>query len=189
MIERTARHFNWWLPFCGVIAATIVVFPTMVFGNDIGTFFVTVITTAIISLILLVILLIKIRRQTLAVSAMVVLFLAASWLLFKISDEVRTTGRWLIHSKEFKAEVLAQPDPAIGELKHVEWDGWGFAGSSTQVYLVFDPNDSLAVAAKNRSLGKFNGIPCEVPEVRRLESRWYTVRFYTGTVWGYCDEQ
>jgi len=52
------------------------------------------------------------------------------------------------------------------------------------VFLVFDPTDSLSAAAKSHSPGKFKGIPCEVPLVRRLESHWYTVRFYTDEYWG-----
>jgi hypothetical protein len=62
-------------------------------------------------------------------------------------------------------------------------DGWGFAGSDTVVYVVFDPTNSLAGAAKSRAPGKFKGIPCEVSRVRRLESQWYSVVFYTDTDW------
>jgi cell division protein FtsW (lipid II flippase) len=189
MIERTTNRFNWWLPFYGALGAAIVCLPKMIFGNDIGTFLVAGIIAAVLCLILLVFFFLKIRRQTLPALAMVAAFLIVSWLLFHISDDVRTTGRWLISSKKYKAEVLAQPKSAINELKHVEWDGWGFAGSgNTTVYLVFDPNDSLSVAAKSRSPGKFSGIPCEVPDVRRLEDHWYTVLFYTDTSWNYCGE-
>jgi hypothetical protein len=186
MIDKTVKHLNWRLPFYGALGATIIFSPKMVFGNDVSTFFITAITAAIISLILLVILFLKIRRQTLPTLVMTVAFLTVSWLLFHISDDVRTEGRWLVHSKRYKAEVLAQPNSATDELKHVEWDSWGFAGEGTVVYLVFDPKDSLGVAAKGHSQGKFIGIPCEVPDVHRLESHWYTVLFYTNTGWGYC---
>ena len=101
---------------------------------------------------------------------------------------VRDAARWFLWSKSYKTEVLAQLDSARGELKHVEWDGWGFPGAGdTVVYLVFDPNDLLAMAAKNHRPGKFSGIPCEVPRVRRLEGHWYAVMFYTDTSWGHCD--
>jgi hypothetical protein len=50
-------------------------------------------------------------------------------------------------------------------------------------YLVFDPGDSLSAAAASHQPGKFNGIPCEVYRVRRLESHWYTVLFYTDEDW------
>src|ERR1700735_3317046 len=89
--------------------------------------------------------------------------------------------RCLFLSRGYKSRVL--PQVPNEQLKHVEWDGWGFAGAGdTTEFLVFDPADSLAGAAKNHSSGRFSGIPCEVPEVRRLESEWYTVRFYTDTV-------
>ena len=160
----------------------------MVLGNDVRTFLATPLVAAIIGPILFVILFRTMRRQSVAALAMVVVFASVSWLLFRVSDDVRTTGRWLIESHKYKAEILAQPDSANGELKHAEWDGWGFAGAGdTIVYLVFDPNDSLAAAARSRSAGKYKGIPCEVPQVRRLENRWYTVLFYTDTDWKHCS--
>jgi hypothetical protein len=83
--------------------------------------------------------------------------------------------------------VLNQPVPPDGTLKHTEWDGWGFAGAGdTTVYLVMDPSDKLAEAARSHSSGKFNGIPCAAVNVHRLERDWYTVMFYTDTVWDYC---
>lgn len=119
---------------------------------------------------------------------MIVVFCIVSWLLFKSSDDVRTTVRWLVRSKTYKAKVLAQPNPADSELKHVEWDGWGFPGAgNTVAYLVFDPKDSLSTAAKSRSYGRFSGIPCEVFNVRRLENDWYAVYFYTDTDWDHCN--
>jgi hypothetical protein len=100
---------------------------------------------------------------------MVVIFGSLSWLIFRVSDDVRTTGRWLIRSDKYKAEILAQPNPANGELKHAEWDGWGFAGSGdTVVYLVFDPDESLATAAKSHSPGNLMAYP---------------VQFLTSDVW------
>ncbi len=78
---------------------------------------------------------------------------------------------------------MAQPEPENHELKHIEWDGWGWGGEDNYVYLVFDPADSLSGAARSHQPGKYNGIPCEVFVVRRLEEKWYTVRFYTDRVW------
>lgn len=69
-------------------------------------------------------------------------------------------------------------------MKHVEWDGWGGFGIGDKVvYLVFDPNDSLAAAARTGTPGKFAGIPCEVWRVRHLEIQWYAVFFYKDTDW------
>jgi len=82
---------------------------------------------------------------------------------------------------------MTQPAPANGEFKHLEWDSWGIVPSGfTLTYLVFDPSDSLASAAKTKLAGKFNGIPCEVPGVLRLEKQWYSVKFYTDEGWRDC---
>jgi hypothetical protein len=188
MTERKNNRFNWRLSLYSSLGAAIIFLPKMVFGNDIGTFLMTAIIAVIVSLVLLVILFRTVRRQAAAALTMAAVFCVASWLLFRVSDDVRTTGRWLIHSRSYKADVLAQPDSSNGGLKHVEWDGWGFPGAGdTVVYLVFDPDDSLALAAGSHSPGKFSGIPCEVPNVRHLEDHWYTVLFYTDTTWDHCS--
>jgi hypothetical protein len=74
-----------------------------------------------------------------------------------------------------------------GDLKHIEWDGWGFAGEESVVYLVFDPSDALSAVAPGKSPGKLAGIPCSVYRVRRFESHWYSVLFYTDTDWDHCS--
>jgi hypothetical protein len=96
---------------------------------------------------------------------------------------VRSAARWFAWSHHYKAKVLAKPT-VNGELQHIEWDGWGWAAQDTTVYLVFDPTDSLSAAARNRRPGKFDGIPCEVPAIDRMERNWYAVRFYTDEWWG-----
>jgi hypothetical protein len=96
----------------------------------------------------------------------------------------RDSARWLLWSNAYKSEVLAQPASPTRELKHIEWDGWGFAGAHTFVFLAFDPTDALFAAANSQRPGKFTGLPCKVVVVRRLESHWYTVRFYAETYWG-----
>lgn len=92
-------------------------------------------------------------------------------------------ARWMAWSGAYKAAVMGQPEPLDHELKHIEWDGWGWGGEDTSVYLVFDPMDALAGAGRSHQPGKYNGIPCEVDRVKRLEAKWYTVRFYTDRVW------
>lgn len=165
----------------------LVFLPKIVFGN-LTTFPITILLGAIVCVALLIIALLKIRRQTISSLLMVVVFCAACWTLFRVSDEVRTVCRWTVHKKAYKAQVLARPSSTDINLKHVEWDGWGMVGSGdTVVYLVFDPNDSLASAARIGSPGQFTGIPCEVWRVRRLEHQWYTVFFYTDTDWEHCS--
>ncbi len=124
--------------------------------------------------------------MTVGIAFFVPLILAASAVLRPMFGYPRPINyaRWLVWSRSYKAEVLAQPNLANEELKHIEWDAWGWAGMDTTVYLVFDPTDSLSQAASNRQPGKYSGIPCEVFLVRRLESHWYTVWFYTNYEWG-----
>jgi len=179
---------NWRLPLYGLIAALLVLFPKIVFGNGVDTFLITMFQGAIVCVVLLIVFVLRIRRQTISVLLMAGVFCAACWALYRVSDDARTVCRWIVHKNAYKAKVLAQPTSRDGRLKHVEWDGWGFAGSGdTVVYLVFDPNNSLASAMTVPSPGKFRGIPCQVLRVRRLESQWYTVLFYTGTDWEHCS--
>ena len=111
-----------------------------------------------------------------------------SGLIFRHFSEVRDASRWLFLEKAYKADVLALPVPPNGDFRHVEWEGWGFAGAgNTTVYLVIDPSDSLAEPAENHLTGKFAGVSCPVYRVRRLEKYWYTVAFYTDTSWGECE--
>jgi hypothetical protein len=114
-------------------------------------------------------------------------FVAISWSLDRNEGTLRPFLRWLLWSRRYKAELMAEPDPPTGELKHIAWDTWGFVPTGFDiVYLVFDPTDSLANAAKFKTPGRFGGIPCEVPRVVRLEKQWYAVNFYTDEEWGNC---
>jgi len=116
-------------------------------------------------------------------------FLIADALIaWSCSYTIRTSVRWPVRSERYKNEVLAQPK-VTGELKHIEWDGWGWAGQDTTVYLVFDPADSLSTPARSHRSGKFDGIPCEVPVVKQLEKNWYLVQFYTDEWWGRRNSQ
>lgn len=117
-----------------------------------------------------------------SVAGLVCAFLLAA--LFH--DPWRSRARWLFESEEYKAEVLAQRTGSEAELQHVEWEGWGWAGQNTVVYLVLDPKNALAQAAHAERPGKYPGIPCEVASVRRLASQWYAVQFYTNSDWRHC---
>jgi len=162
----------------------LVFFPKIVFGS----FFITMLLGAIACLALLLVAGLTIRRYAMSSLLMLAVFFAACWTLLRVSDDVRTVGRWIIYKNTYKAEVLSQPSSTDSRLKHVEWDDWGgFAGvGGTVLYLVFDPNDSLASAARTGFPGKFSGLPCEVLHVRRVESQWYIVLFYSETDWEHC---
>lgn len=143
-----------------------------------------------LALIALVIFLIFIPSQKgpgiLEIGGVALIYFVISFAMLRNSYEIRSVSHWLLYSGRYKAEVLSLPEPTE-EFRHIEFDGWGGMGAGdTTAYLVFDPDDSLASAAKNRLPGKFRGIPCEVVRVRRFESHWYSVLFYTDTDWNHC---
>jgi hypothetical protein len=133
----------------------------------------------------------KSRRRYVPVLLTLAVFLVMSAVSvlydFKHPLGIRSVVKWIAGADAYKNEVLAQPRSANGELQHIEWDGWGWAGQDTAVFLVFDPTDSLAAAATSGRPGKFTGIPCEVFRVRCLENHWYTVQNYTDQGWGQCN--
>jgi hypothetical protein len=195
MDEVTSAYdrFNWWLSFCvagcGLLAVMLVALSSPFNFFQMGYYFLLV---PLIGLALLGIAIAsavrKKHKRSLSILLAMALYCGSSWWLFRNSIDVRANERWLLHSKKYKAEVLAQPSPKNGELQHMEWDGWGFPGAGdTVVYLVYDPQDSLLPAAKSNISGKFKGISCEVVRVRRLESHWYSVLFYTDTAWDNCN--
>jgi hypothetical protein len=127
------------------------------------------------------------RRKRLQASATLALaaVIAVSFGVLKLQAPIRESLRWFLWSNRFKAELLALPPPRPGEIRHIEWEATGFAGvANDTTYVVFDPTDALYSAAQTGSPGKYNGIPCEVLKIRRLEAHWYSVRFYTDEVWG-----
>lgn len=125
-------------------------------------------------------------RRAPALLGAILVFCAVTWVLTKNSTAIRNAGRWKMEGSHYRREVLAQPQ-VPGQLKHTIWDGWGFPGAgNTTVYLVYDPGNSLAQAATNHDSGKFAGLPCPVPLVRRLASQWYAVEFYTNQTWKSC---
>jgi hypothetical protein len=170
-------RFFWLLPFCVVLGALVL----FTIGPNDLSMIVYLFVAAVTCLLLLVVAIVRKRLQSLLA---LLCFAAVSALLVRNYSLVRDQCRWLVWSHQYKVKVLAQSDLKTGDLKHVEWDSWGFAGSDTMEYLVFDPTDSLSVAAGSHQPGKFAGLPCEVPLVRRLERDWYAVRFYTDEFWG-----
>jgi hypothetical protein len=189
MADRTdkANRFNYWLPLYAAVGTFVVFVAVATWTSE--AFFYVLLVVPPVSLVLgsfaVIAAIAKKRRRSLAMVSMLVSYWAISAGLVVNYSAIRTVTRWLIWSHEYKSEVLAQPASSNGELKHIEWDGWGFPGAGdTTVYLVFDPADALSAAARSHRPGKFNGLPCEVPAVDRMEKNWYTVRFYTDEWWG-----
>jgi hypothetical protein len=105
-----------------------------------------------------------------------------------MSASLRSSIKWAFLANQYERQVLSLPSTPNGELKHVEWVGWGWPGAgNTVVYLVSDPSNSLASASDGVGLGKLRGLPCEVYRVHQMSSGWYTVEFYTGTTWNECS--
>lgn len=199
MTETTTepRRFTWILPLCAALVVVVAYLAMALWAVD-AEFFASVLFIApalilvTIALIVYALIVRKNRQNCLTLLATVAALWVTTVAMFMLAGKydfaIRTNARWLIWSRDYKAEVLAQPRSINGDFKHVEWDGWGFAGAGdTTVYLVFDPSDSLSAAAKNHRVGKFDGIPCAVPAVNRLEDHWYTVLFYTNEDWNDCD--
>jgi len=184
--SRVTARFDWRLSIYGALAAFIFLLPITIYCSDITELFYVFLAAPILGLLVLL-LAVFAKGRKLAILSVVLVYWAVSFVLLLNREPIRTAARWLLYSKDFKASVLAQQEPPNGELRHVEWDAWGWGGNDTTVYLVFDPDDSLAAAAKSGQPGRYNGIPCKVPRVQRLQSRWYTVQFYTDTEWGKCS--
>jgi hypothetical protein len=175
-------------PYLYAILAAMVVFIPLLIVSYLDVLYLFVVAPVLLIIGFCVLIYAAIRRN-LRIAVAVAVFWAVSALLFLYPSEVRSPIKWLLWSSEYKQHVLGQPAPTNGEFKHVEWDGWGWVGANTTIYLVFDPTDSLSTAAKSHQPGKFNGIPCTVPWVRRLQSHWYTVMFYTDKNWSECSSE
>ena len=183
-------RFIWWLPLAAVITAGGVLLSLMISNGNDSVLFIVLIGPIVCFVGLLSLLVAGIlKRPRLCVSLLLALvgFVAISWSLERNEETLRPFIRWHLWSRQYKTELITQPNPTDGNLKHMEWDAWGFVPSGFNVtYLVFDPSDSLATATNAKVPGRFGGIPCVVPRVFRLEKQWYGVRFYTDEDWRNC---
>jgi hypothetical protein len=177
----------------GPVVAIFVMLLLFVYGSDTVWLYLFLVTPTVLLAILVLLGVLAVRkrkRQSLSILLAVVTFLFTSGAMLKTQHVLRPSLRWLLWSNRLKAEVLAQPALANGEFKHLEWDGWGGTpiGDWT-AYVVYDPTDSLSVAAKgdgSRMDNRLEGIPCNVDSVRRLESHWYSVVLGMNEWWDRC---
>jgi hypothetical protein len=185
-----ADQFNWWLTLYGVLGAVVPFAPVTVCEPDLSLLaylFVILIITLVSIAFLLKDAIAKKARRCLSILSTLAIYWAFSAVLIGNYSAIRTTIRWFAWSYDYKAKVLAGPTSSNAELKHIEWDGWGWAGQDTAVFLVFDPKNSLSAGARSARSGKFRGIPCEVFRVRRLENHWYSAQLYTNETWNRCN--
>lgn len=180
-------RLNWRFLLFGTSVITLVCFLDALLESDGLIYFFIFVPFVCLALVALLIVaaISENLRRTVLISSILAAYCVVSLVFFKNHFAIRNAARWSLWSKHYKADILTQPSPTRGELRHIDWDGWGFPGAGdTTVYLVFDPTDSLRAAANQNHSGKFPGIPCSVPSVDRLESQWYAVMFYTGERWG-----
>lgn len=180
--DSFASQCAMWIAGCGALA----LLPLTFSSSDLSVVFYTVATVPIVCLYLLTLSFRYRGKQRVAGLSAFAAFIIFTAVLMTHFADIRDAVRWFAYGRVLKAEVLAETDLTDTSLRHVEWEGWGFAGNDTTVYLVFDPKDTLAAAAKDRSSGKFGELPCEVYRVRQRENEWYTVQFYTNTDWESC---
>jgi len=187
-------RFNWLMQVYAALGALLVLGAISLLDSD-TSFFLFLLISAILSVSIIFLLIYaafgKNRRRSRRQLVTLAIFwtISTSFFVFEQNHPIaiRSAARWLASSSDYKTQVLAQPQRPDGELKHIDWDGWGMFAQNTEVYLVYDPTDSLSGAALNHQPGKFDGIPCGVQLVRRLERNWYSVVFYTSETWDHCN--
>jgi hypothetical protein len=134
-------RLNWRILLSAVLVALLLFLPIMVYGNDLVEMFYVFLIAPVLTLIWAGIVLLSAIRKKRSPGLSTFCTFPVFWIftlaLFLNSRELHWTTRWLLHSNDWKNRVVAQP-AVEGELKHVEWDGWGFAGMDTTAYLVFD---------------------------------------------------
>lgn len=183
--SKLRQIFRPWVWFAAALAAFAIFIPVAVFGSAFAVLVYLYLFLPLGLSVALAVGLVVAKRHAVSILTATVVFCAVTWLLFQNADAVKNTARWHLYGQSYQRRVLAEPEQP-GQLRHVVWDGWGLANSETTVYLVHDPANSLAGPAKSHAAGKFAGIPCSVPSVRRLASGWYAVEFYTDQTWNRC---
>jgi hypothetical protein len=170
-----------------VIGSLIVLLPVLIFDLDVAGFLsrFVALPVAFLTLLFIAMRLWDSNRRT-AGLVMIAIFGITAFFVSAESLDLRYDTRWILNSKSYKTLLLSEPENPEEGLKHIEWDGSGFAGvANVHVYLVYDSGDKLS-GAKVGPSGKPPGIPCNFLEVQRMESHWYSVQFYTDTSWDDC---
>ena len=152
-------------------------------GFDLGQPAYFLLVVPVLALILLVR---AFLRRTRRAWLVLCVFCCISVACFKAAYFLRVHGRWMWLASTAKRQVLAQGPPSAGQLRHMDWDGWGMFAQDTEVYLVTDPiNATIAVTGSADGL-KAKGVPCPFWRSYRLEPHWYAFVFFTNTSWDSC---
>ena len=168
---------------CVALAGVLAFLPLQLLDAD-EAWFAFAAVAVVIALLLLILVIAWRNRPGIAILAV---FIAASWLLITSNTTgLRERMRWIVYGTQAKSAVLALPNPPRGQLRHAEWDAWGFAGMDTSIYLVFDPANALQAASTHPAPIIAPALPCAVSSIEQLEPSWYSVQFYTSKHWENC---
>lgn len=105
----------------------------------------------------------------------IALYWVVTYPLLMNMNALRPRLHWMMWSRSYKSQVLAQPQEFAGQLRFIAWDGWGFAGSGTDVFLVYDEHDILRHPEEARTLAKASRLPCPTDSAIRLARHWYSI--------------
>lgn len=185
MISATSRPV-WRIPLHATLVAVAVLLPLDVGWRDVAPLLNLLVVApvlflaTIISFIYVVIQSARSRLKrtlTLSLSLTLISLWGVATFLFFYQELIRDDGRWVIWSREYKAQILAQPAALNGQFGHLRWDDYGGFGQDFTDFLVFDPTDSLVTIEGNNS-NKVTGIPCvQFAAARRLQHHWYIVSY------------
>jgi len=118
----------------------------------------------------------------------IAVFWAVTIPMFLWTEDMRPWARWLVASHRYEAEVMQQIPGSRTGLRHIEWDGWGWAGMDTSVELVYDPTDSLAHQLRQDPKGRYADLANITAKIQRLGRGWYSVTLFTSEVWDDSDD-
>ncbi len=183
-VKHSAKPFPIALSAAVALIASLV---AVVFTSDIVTllYLLAVSILDMFALLLAAIALRRGRKKAKVAVAAFGAFLLVTAVIVVNQRHIRPHLRWLVWSQRYKSEVL-ETAPGNGEFKHVEWDGDGWGDGVTgdwMGYVVFDPSDSLSATTKSGVPADYDGIPCKVILVRRLERQWYSVVLDMNQFW------
>jgi hypothetical protein len=176
------RRICWITALCIALASLLAFVPLQLLERDDAWLFLAgIVFIATPTLICLVIA----ARKRIGI-ALIAAYLAVAWTLLTTNEySLREKLRWSALANRYKVDVLASPR-LDGQLRHAVLDGWGFAGMDTDVYVVFDPTDSLLADSGRKPPVKALGIPCAFDSVHQMEPHWYSVHYFTNEQWDRC---
>ena len=120
MVDKTNQEdrFNWWLPFCALVGTPVIFLILAICQSEslVYLFFVVPIISVVLIVFAVYSAIARKKLRSVSILSMLAIFWLLSVLLFRNYLAVRSAARWLIWSRDYKAEVVAQPPPANGDL-------------------------------------------------------------------------